>query len=272
MAKLNSSRWGVVALAVLMLLVTMVNTSINGQKSSIYYAVWTFVGWYGYKGNLEQIKSWMKVVIVLNILVLLWVVLLYDDSTTNLISKGTKESLSIGVLVMLVPKLFLYLWCKSKLNEQSNDLVLSSAVAAPVKQSSTENSSNINEAYLNALNEFEGEKRDRALYARLFAENDGKEEVVKAKYIKQKAEQQTSATQSLKQTIVSQGLITSTNPSSQINFQPNLNQRLKHLFPENDYKSTEDSLKNTFKVVIGVFIGFGIFFVVPMTLYFKYIR
>ena len=37
-------RWGIVAVAVAMFFVTMVNTSINGQKSSIYYAVWFFVG------------------------------------------------------------------------------------------------------------------------------------------------------------------------------------------------------------------------------------
>lgn len=191
MAKLNSSRWGVVALAVLMLLVTMVNTSINGQKSSIYYAVWTFVGWYGFKGNLEQIKSLMKVLIVLNVLVLLWVALLFDNEGTNLVIKdATKESLAIGVLVMLVPKVFLYLWCKDKISEQQSGFELTNTKEVIANKVEAREQSDNNEPFLNAMSEFETEKRDKALYARLFAENDGKEELIKAKYIKIKAEAQ----------------------------------------------------------------------------------
>jgi hypothetical protein len=37
--------------------------------------------------------------------------------------------------------------------------------------------------YLQALENYENGDIDKALYARLFAENDGKEELVKAKYI-----------------------------------------------------------------------------------------
>ncbi len=51
-----------------------------------------------------------------------------------------------------------------------------------------ENTNNKNTAipdefYLQALEDYENGNIDKALYARLFAENDGKEEVVKAKYI-----------------------------------------------------------------------------------------
>jgi len=51
-----------------------------------------------------------------------------------------------------------------------------------------ENASNKNTAipdefYLQALEDYENGNIDKALYARLFAENDGKEEVIKAKYI-----------------------------------------------------------------------------------------
>jgi uncharacterized RDD family membrane protein YckC len=49
-------------------------------------------------------------------------------------------------------------------------------------------SSNSNNAYLLALNEYETNNIDRGLYAKLFAENEGNEAIVKAKYIKQKAE------------------------------------------------------------------------------------
>jgi len=51
-----------------------------------------------------------------------------------------------------------------------------------------ENTNNKNTAipdefYLQALEDYENGNIDKALYARLFAENDGKEEVIKAKYI-----------------------------------------------------------------------------------------
>ena len=45
------------------------------------------------------------------------------------------------------------------------------------------------ELYLKALDEYESGSKDRALYARLYAENDGDEALVKAKYIKHRAEQ-----------------------------------------------------------------------------------
>jgi len=38
-------RWGIVALAVAMLFVTMINAGINGNKASFYYWVWMMVGW-----------------------------------------------------------------------------------------------------------------------------------------------------------------------------------------------------------------------------------
>ena len=44
------------------------------------------------------------------------------------------------------------------------------------------------EMYLVAIDEYENGIKDRALYARLYAEYDGKEELVKAKYIKHRVE------------------------------------------------------------------------------------
>lgn len=50
------------------------------------------------------------------------------------------------------------------------------------------NSAKSDKLYLDALEEYESDKKDKALYARLFAENDGKEELIKAKYITHKVE------------------------------------------------------------------------------------
>ena len=51
------------------------------------------------------------------------------------------------------------------------------------------NMSIFDELYLKALDEYESGTKDRALYARLYAENDGDEALVKAKYIKHRVEQ-----------------------------------------------------------------------------------
>ena len=45
------------------------------------------------------------------------------------------------------------------------------------------------EIWLSALNEFESAQRDRALYAKLLAEYDGNENIIKAKYIKIKVQE-----------------------------------------------------------------------------------
>jgi hypothetical protein len=114
-------RWGIVAVAVAMFFVTMVSTLINGQKSSIYYAVWFFVGVYGYKGNLESIRSSMKFLILLNLIVLVGVILfLHDDAYTYMYRDGTKESIILGVLVMCIPKVFLYFYCDKEIKENES--------------------------------------------------------------------------------------------------------------------------------------------------------
>lgn len=117
-------RWGIVALAVAMFFVTMINAGINGNKASFYYWVWMMVGWYGYKGNLEQIKNLIKFFIFLNIAGILFVILFYKEQTVGFAFKGEdKISLSIGILAMLIPKIFLYLYCDKQI-KNVNDIEL----------------------------------------------------------------------------------------------------------------------------------------------------
>ena len=55
---------------------------------------------------------------------------------------------------------------------------------AEIKESANNKNITIpDELYLQALEDYENGNIDKALYARLFAENDGKEELIKAKYI-----------------------------------------------------------------------------------------
>ncbi len=212
----NRSRWGVVALAIAMLVVTMVSASINGHQNSFYYAVWFFVGWYGYKGNLEQIRDWMKYLIWLNVGVVLLVLMFFEEQTVgSVIRGGNKQSMLVGVLVMLVPKIFLYLWCKEEIDKQksisekqtSNSLILVKQEQKkkntdfnfelktdPIKLKEMDEEKIWEQAYL----EFESQNRKIGLWAKLFAQYDGNEIIAKSEYLKHRVKELIDEMQKIK--------------------------------------------------------------------------
>ena len=114
-------RWGIMSLAVIMFLVTLINTNINGAKTSVYYYVWIMVGYYAYKDRLPDIKTLMKYVIIINIAAMGLIAIFMDGDNINYVSKSGKSELIFGVFVMLVPKIFLYLYCNKQLNESTEN-------------------------------------------------------------------------------------------------------------------------------------------------------
>lgn len=69
-----------------------------------------------------------------------------------------------------------------------NTVKKSEKTIAPANEAADCGGLTLDEAYLQALDEYESKNLDRALYARLLAESDGKEELVKSRYIKLRAE------------------------------------------------------------------------------------
>jgi len=240
----NQRRWGIVAVAVLMFFVTMVITGVNGSKTSIYYWVWTMVGWYGFKGNLQNIKTLMKFLIILNLFAFLLILLFFDDQTVGYISKGgNSQVLAISVLVMLMPKIFMYMYCNKEINEgnqigiDEQEEINRQEIAAQrvqsdrvkykniptnsqsqkvknmedtykritpetdsssdqkiVKPDSKRNSEggviiNEDQCWEEALNEYDSNRRNNGLWARLYVENNAVEEQIKIAYIKTRANQ-----------------------------------------------------------------------------------
>jgi hypothetical protein len=120
MTNKTQPRWGILAVAVLMFLVTMIITSINGSKASIYLYVWMMVGYYAYKARLTDIQMWMKYLIYLNVLVVVLVMIFMESDNLGYLKSGGKSDLLVGVLVMLVPKILLFFYCKNQL-ETSTD-------------------------------------------------------------------------------------------------------------------------------------------------------
>lgn len=216
-------RWGILALAVVMFLVTLIVTNINGAKTSVYYYVWMMVGYYAYKDRLPDIKTLMKIVIFLNIAVLALVAIFMDNDGINYVSKSGKTELIFGVLVMLVPKIFLYLYCDKQLkelatNQTSNDSSIANQKSVYTPPNTTINhiskvgtaknsllSTNESSKILNfqianpsyskveidegtiwasVYQEFDSNERNVGLWAQLFSQNEGNESKAKAAYLK----------------------------------------------------------------------------------------
>lgn len=195
MSEKSKHSWGIVILAVVMFFITMIVAGINGSKNSLYYAVWVATGYYGYKNNLLAIKGLMQVLIWLNVCVLILVLALVDN-----ILGHEKMQLAIGVLVMLIPKAFLYHYAKTNidvnhiepvqnfnknLNEkpsimQKNNQIFSSVHISEISEE---------EMWELAFNEFESTNRKNGLYAKLFSLHDGDETKIKSSYIKERFEQ-----------------------------------------------------------------------------------
>ncbi len=114
MDKQIEKRWGIVALGALMFLASL----LFGSKGSLYTLVWLMVSYYGYKGDLITIKQWMKWLILINLIALVIVVIFVSDDAASLIPNVSgKIGLALGILIMLIPKIFLYFYVVSKIDK-----------------------------------------------------------------------------------------------------------------------------------------------------------
>jgi len=78
------------------------------------------VGYYAYKARLTDIQMWMKYLIYLNVLVVVLVMIFMESDNLGYLKSGGKNDLLVGVLVMLMPKILLFFYCKNQL-ETSTD-------------------------------------------------------------------------------------------------------------------------------------------------------
>lgn len=119
----NDKNYWIVALAVAMFFATMVSSQMSGIQNGFYYFVWMMVGYYGFKGNYDSLKQWMAIIIGLNVFGLC-VLFFVDEMDLLFISSGGKWDLVAGVVIMLVPKIVLYLYSKNKIESYKNQQMI----------------------------------------------------------------------------------------------------------------------------------------------------
>jgi len=187
-------RWGIIALAVSMFFVTMAITAVNGSKTSIYYFIWIMAGYYGYKNDLQSIKVLMKIVLWLNIIALILIMMIADNSITN-----DKTQLITSVIIMLVPKIGLFLYAKTNIEDNINTTVSDTrSTSSNFNNSKPMSHNKIDKKETNkseedlwelAYNEYNSENRKKGLYAKLLSQHEGDENKIKSSYIKERFEQ-----------------------------------------------------------------------------------
>lgn len=226
----NERNYWIVALALLMLFVTMISAQMTGTQNGFYYFVWMMVGYYGFKGNYVSLKQWMAIIIGLNVFGLC-VLFFVDDKDLLFISSGGKWDLVAGVVIMLIPKVVLFYFSQAKIesyedNERNLDSQMKNSTSKDFSTNSLQESlaqKNVNfskekvqtlkkdevkkyqpeqmvkgvgmendhEVWERVLNEYEGADRKKGLWAKLFVELDGDEKKIQIQYLKSRVEQLT---------------------------------------------------------------------------------
>lgn len=115
----SEKNYWIVALAVVMFLATMISAQMTGIQDGFYYFVWMMVGYYGFKGNYESIKTWMGIAIIVNLVGLLVIFIINDDGISYT-SSGGKLDLALGVVIMLIPKVVLFYFSQAKIESYEN--------------------------------------------------------------------------------------------------------------------------------------------------------
>lgn len=199
----KQSRWGILTVAVMMFLVTLVVADVNGTKNSIYLYVWVMVGYFAYKGDVARINKWMLTLIWLNVFVMFMVAIFMDDKSMSNIQRGwsSRVNMLVGVCIMLIPKVILYFYTNNLMNnlessvnssKDDTEMLLTKAKVEVnnLKTTLVDAVGNIENKYWEiAAYELSNNTRNEAVWARLFSETDGDENKTKARYLKYRVDE-----------------------------------------------------------------------------------
>lgn len=183
MIQVENRRWVIVTLAIVMFFISIFLIRINGTFFSIYLYIWITVGYFGYKNNIASIKVFLEVLLFISICILS--ILIFLELSKNSLSIKEKVPLAISILVMIVPKIFLYNFCNMNLNIHYSESVQNSQIYLEEnnRTNASELKTNDEELWEIALNEFDSDHQKKGLYAKLFSLHRGNEIQIKSDYI-----------------------------------------------------------------------------------------
>ncbi len=198
------TKWGIVATAVVMFFVAMIlgQTSFARYPNPAYLFVWVMVGWYGYKGDYQSIKNWMKWLIWLSITGLLFINFFIGDASSLVVS-DVKHSAMTFIAIKLIPLISLYYYCSFKLKEEHDADFGRTSISESQSKTSAYASSAVNKStssiedlklhddeifFEKALEEYVSNRR-KGMWIKILSKNEGDESKSKFEYIRIRAEE-----------------------------------------------------------------------------------
>ncbi len=121
MTQQPTRRWGILALAVVMFLVHLISNDLMGRKGGTpYMALWIYIGYLAYKGDVKTIFTWIKWVLILNVVIALGVALFADSQTLRWIGFISVEDFLFGIGIPIAIKGGLLLYLNDKRTETAD--------------------------------------------------------------------------------------------------------------------------------------------------------
>jgi hypothetical protein len=201
-------RWEIFCVSILMALLTL----IGGAKGSVYVLVWCYLAYMSYKGDINQIATWLKWLIIIHVVGLVIVVGFIDSTWLP----GDKGFILVGAGITLAVKIALFgyvyaVHAKSKIHDNHSYSTVSVQQVAAIDASNDKGSNmcttgaynvmvepakkaaqngdamhvdDIDKFYEQALIELEAGQCVKATWARALAEANGDDAKSKAAYIR----------------------------------------------------------------------------------------
>ena len=113
--KSNAHNWIIVCVSILMF---MIHVTLQPQNG-FYAWIWIMVGYYGYKSKYLTLKSLLNFLIILNISLVGFIVIFYQDSLD--LHFGILNRILISLLISLIAIVSLFFYSKKKLGEADFD-------------------------------------------------------------------------------------------------------------------------------------------------------
>jgi hypothetical protein len=186
--------WGVLFLSIIMVVLYVLASSWNKTYSSPYFVLWIFFAYKAFTGDGYSIKSVAKWIFWINAIGLFWIAFADSKIDFKYLGFGSKNDLVLGLIWSCIIYAGLYLYLDRHLSQTKtihpNNLtqhleVVDNSDCSPSARAV--HSSDYDYAWKEAFVELQSEKKNIGLWARLFSEANGNENIARANYMRIRA-------------------------------------------------------------------------------------